>query len=482
MFSSTVTKILGALIGLFSLAFVPPVFLSLLYSDRLVGMFLFCFAVTLTSGLLLWGLNIRAGNSVSQVKSFLIVGSIWFVLGAFGALPFIFVVKLTFTDAVFETVSALTTTGATVISGLDALPKSLLYYRQQLQWLGGMGIIVLVVAILPMLNVGGMRLMKAELPGPMKDEKLAPRILSTARYLWATYMVVTTLCAVSYWAAGMSVFDAVSHAMSTISTGGFSTHDASIAYFNSPAIEIVAVVFMLAGGVNFSLHFLALRDRDFLCYWRDQEFRGFIYIILALVVMVTAGLALSGYYAGTLTSLRYALFEVVSVITSTGLGAADFSKWPGYLGMLLILISFIGGCAGSTAGGMKVVRVLYITKGAWREIRRLLHPHAEFHIKHNSRRINHDMADSIRGFMFFYCMVTILLTLGMVATGLDYASAFSAVAACINDLGPGLGEVSSSFATVAPSGKWLMVFAMIVGRLEVFTLLVLFHPMYWREV
>lgn len=473
---------MGALIGLFSLSFIPSIFLSLIYKDHLETIFLFCLATTAISGLLLWAMNLRADNTITHVKSFLVVGLIWFILGGFGALPFLLVIKLSFTEAVFETVSALTTTGATVISGLDVLPKSLLYYRQQLQWLGGMGIIVLVVAVLPMLNIGGMRLMKAETPGPMKDEKLAPRILNTARYLWVTYVFLTILCAAAYWVFGMSLFDAVSHAMSTISTGGFSTHDASIAFFDNVGIEMVAVVFMLAGAVNFALHFLALRDRNVFSYWRDQEFRGFIYIIFFIVVMIAFGLFFSGYYDNMLTALRFSLFEVVSIITSTGLGAADFSIWPAYLGVFLILISFIGGCAGSTAGGMKVVRVLYITKGAWREIRRLMHPRAEFHIKHNGRRVNHDTADSIRAFMFFYCFITVLLTMAMVATGLDYASAFSAVAACINDLGPGLGEVASSFKTVTSPGKWLMIFAMIVGRLEIFTLLVMFHPLYWREI
>lgn len=482
MFTSTVSKTLGILILFFSLSFLPPLVLSLLYGDDLAEVFLISLMIAVVSGTMLWGMNAKAGNDISHVRSFLIVGSIWFVLGMFGAIPFILATDLGFTEAVFETISGLTTAGATVMSGLDKMPKSLLYYRQQLQCLGGMGIIVLVVAILPMLNIGGMRLLKAEIPGPMKDEKFTPRILHTARYLWIIYLAITFLCALAYWLFGMSVFDAVGHAMSTVSTGGFSTHDASIGYFHSIGIEISSVIFMLAGAANFGLHFTAIRNRSGLCYWRDQEFMAFVYIILFLVFIVTIGLTLSGYYQDYLTSLRYALFEVVSVITSTGLGTADFSKWPGYLGVLLILISFIGGCAGSTAGGMKVVRVLYITKGAWREIRRLMHPRAEFHIKHNGRRVNHDMADSIRGFMFFYCVVTVFLVIAMVATGLDYASAFSAVAACINVLGPGLGEVASSFATVSDAGKWLMIFAMVIGRLEIFTLMVLFHPLYWREV
>jgi trk system potassium uptake protein TrkH len=482
MFGSTVLKVIGGLIVLFSLSYVPPILLSQLFHDQLAVPFLICFAVTVISGLLLWTANIRAVNDVSHVKSFLIVGSIWFVLGLFGSLPFMLITHLSFTEAVFETVSGLTTTGATVISGLDTLPKSLLYYRQQLQWLGGMGIIVLVVALMPMLNIGGMRLLKAEIPGPMKDDKLTPRILNTARYLWIIYLLLTLLCAGAYWLFGMSFFDAVAHAMTTVSSGGFSTHDASMGFFNKPAIEIASVIFMLAGAVNFGLHFLALRSRSVSCYWRDQEFKAYIYIILFIVIIVTAGLLWSGHYDNVLTALRYSLFEVVSVITSTGYGTADFSKWPGYLGLLLILSSFIGGCAGSTAGGMKVVRVLYIVRGAWREIRRLLHPRAEFHIKHNGRPVSHEMADSIRGFMFLYCIVTAVLVMAMVATGLDYASAFSAVAACLNVLGPGLGEVATSFATVTPIGKWLMVFAMIIGRLEIFTLLVLFHPMYWREI
>ena len=389
--------------------------------------------------------------------------------------------QLSFTDSVFESVSGFTTTGATVISGLDHLPKSILYYRQQLTFIGGIGVVVLAVAILPMLGVGGMSLYRAETPGPMKDSKLTPRIIETARAFSYTYVGLCFACALAFWAAGMSLFDAIGHSFAILATAGFSTHDANFTFFESPLIEAIASLFMLLGAINFSLHFLAWRGRSLRCYLEDRELRFFLLATAGLIGLFTAVLTWSGHYPDVWQALRPASFNVISVLTTTGFVSADFSKWPLFLPVLLILIAFMGGCAGSTAGGVKVMRVMLLYKQGMREVLRLAHPHGVFPIKVAGKVLPSHVVDAIWGFFSLYVISAIVLTLLMMATGLDAVTALSAVSASLNNMGTGLNELGSTFAPVTVFGKWVLIFAMLLGRLEIFALLVLLSPAFWRN-
>jgi len=334
--------------------------------------------------------------------------------------------------------------------------------------------------VLPMLGIGGMQLYKAEAPGPFKEEKLTPRLSQTARYLWGFYVGMTGACALAYWLAGMSAFDAVAHAFSTVSTGGFSTHDASLGFFDNPLIEGIAILFMTLGAINFSVHYLAWRQRSLLTYLGNVEVRTFLLIILAVVLVIGGFLHFAGTYPDYNSALRNSIFEVVSVITSTGFGTVDFSHWPSFVPVLLIFISFIGGCGGSTAGGMKVMRIVLLTHQGWREVRRLIHPRAQLPIRVGNQVVSVQTVQAVWGFMAAYVVSFVILMLLMMATGLDQVSAFSAIAATMNNLGPGLGEVATSFSSVSEPGKLIAVFAMLLGRLEIFTILVLMTPEFWR--
>ena len=437
--------------------------------------------IAFACGLTVWWM---AGNQKSTLRrkdGFVVVVLFWIALSLLGALPFLLGPHLDFVDAFFEAVSGFTTTGATVITHLDDLPRSMLYYRQQLQWLGGMGLVVLAVAILPLLGIGGMRIYRAETPGPMKDEKITPRLAQSARALWTIYVLLTIACALAYWSAGMTPFDAIGHAFSTISTGGFSTHDASLGYFNSEAIESIATVFMLVGGINFSIHFLAMRNRTLRPYFRDVEVRTYLLLITTALLIVASVLWLTGQNPSLSHATVSAYFEVVSVITSTGFGADDFTRWPLFLPVFLIFISFIGGCGGSTAGGMKVMRIMLLFKQGLREINSLIHPRLVSPIKIGGRVLQQRTIEAVWGFFAVYMLVFAVLTLAMMATGLDQVSAFSAVATSINNLGPGLGDVAYNFASINPAAKLISVFAMLMGRLEIFTILVLFTPSFWLD-
>jgi len=474
-------RIVGLLGIGFSLTMLPPVFVSLWYQDHQAEHFLKSFAIAFTLSLIAWSLTRKQDITLRRRDGFLVVALFWTALSLLGALPFLFGPHLNFVDAFFEAVSGFTTTGATVITQIDAMPRSILYYRQQLQWLGGMGLVVLAVAILPLLGIGGMHIYRAETPGPMKEEKITPRLTHGARALWIIYVLLTVACALAFWLAGMTPFDAIGHAFSTISTGGFSTHDASIGYFHSEMIESVATVFMLAGGINFSIHYLAMRNKSLWPYLQDVEVRAFLLIILGALLLVALVLWLTGTNPSPWHATVSAYFEVVSIITSTGLGADDFSQWPLFLPAFLIFISFIGGCGGSTAGGMKVMRILLLTKQGLREIDNLVHPRSIKPIKIGGRVLQERTVEAVWGFFAVYIMVFIVLTLAMMATGLDQVSAFSAVATSINNLGPGLGEVAYNFADVHPYGKLIAVIAMLLGRLEIFTILVLFTPSFWLD-
>ncbi|TDY03707.1 TrkH family potassium uptake protein [Thiohalophilus thiocyanatoxydans] len=476
-----ITRLFGILMMLYSLSFLPSVGIAILYDDGQAIIFGLSLLITFVGGLFLWFPNIRQRAELSVRDGFLVVTLFWAILGMVGALPFILGLHLSITDAVFESISGFTTTGATVIAGLDQLPPSILYHRQQIQWLGGMGVIVLAVAILPLLGVGGMQLYRAEASGVAKQEKITPRIAETARALWIIYLVLTLACAIAYWIAGMNLFDAVGHAFTTVATGGFSTHDASIAHFNSIAIEIIAIVFMLAGGVNFAIHFVAWRRMTLRPYVNDPEVRSYGYIFMLGLLIITLSLYLAGEYTGASSSLRYAAFQVTSILTSTGFTTADFSLWPLHIPLVLVILSFTGSCAGSTAGGIKIIRIILLAKLGLRQLFQLAHPQAISVVKLGGKAISEEVLYSVWGFYVLYIVTALLLTVAMMAAGLDLESAFGAVVATINLLGPGLGDVASNFSGVNAVIKWLGVFGMLVGRLEVFTLLILFLPAYWRH-
>ena len=462
---------------------LPPVVISLIYGDGSVSAFIQGFAVTLIAGAIIW-YPVRKENRELRLRDgFVVVAAFWVVLGTFGAAPLLFSTapSMTITDAVFEAISGLTTTGATVLSGLDDLPKSILYYRQQLQWLGGMGIIVLAVAVLPMLGVGGMQLYRAETPGPVKDTKLTPRITETAKALWYIYLGLTVVCAIFYLLAGMNLFDAICHSFSTVAIGGFSTHDASIGYFDSSFVENVAIVFMFLAGINFSLHFFAWRSNSIRHYLTDPEFRAYTLIIFGLLFVVLAVLYMSGEYDSLKETITKGVFQVVSIATTTGFTTTNFSAWPGMLPVLLLFASFIGGCAGSTGGGMKVIRCLLLYKQGIREVRRLVHPNAEMPVKLGSMPVPQRVIDAVWGFFAVYVVLFVLMMIVVLATGIDQVTAFSAIAASLNNLGPGLGDVATGFSDINNISKWVCICAMLLGRLEIFTLLVLVSPTFWRH-
>lgn len=477
-----VISITGLLCIFFSFSVVPAILVSWYYHDSEVVDLSISFFLMLLTGVVLWLTNLGGQLNVRSKDGFLVVTLFWLLLGVLGMLPFKLSLHVSAVDALFESVSGLTTTGATVFSNLDAMQPSILFYRQELQWFGGMGLIVLAVAVLPMLGIGGMSLYRAETPGPMKEDKIMPRLYVGSRILWLIYVGLTVICALAYWLAGMSVFDAVSHSLTTISTGGFSTHDASLGFFHSEAIDDIAVIFMLLGAINFGVHYMALHHRSLNTYFKDIEVRFFLIFIAAAVATVALGLWLNGYTAHQEGILQTSVFEVVSIITTTGYGIDDFSIWPVYLPFLLILISFVGGCGGSTAGGVKVVRTNILIRLGYREILRLVHPKGLFAVRIGNKLVTDGTLQSILGFFSLYmASFAFLLLLLMAVTDVDQVTAFSAIATCINNTGPGLREVALSFSSLNDSGKIISIAAMLLGRLEIFSVLVLLHPAFWRS-
>ena len=477
-----IQKILGLLLAVFSLIFLPPLLIAHWTRDGTGSAFAIAFAVILCAGLVLWLPVRKVTRDLKLRDGFIVVVLFWVVLGSCGAIPFMLVdeLKMSLCDAIFESLSGLTTTGATVIVGIDTLPPSILFYRQLLQWLGGMGIIVLAVAILPILGIGGMQLYRAETPGPMKDAKLTPRITETAKALWYIYLGLTIACAGSYYLAGMDFFDAMAHSFSTVAIGGFSTHDLSLGYFDNPLIEAIAVMFMFFAGINFSLHFLAFRQRNIRPYILDSEFKMYAGVIVGTCTICGIGLGATLYQGDWTQAFRLGIFQAVSIGTTTGFTTTQFQIWPGFLPILLIYASFIGACAGSTGGGIKVIRFLLLYKQGRREIQRLIHPNAIITIKMGGRPVSDRIVNAVWGFFATYVAVFAVLLLSVMATGLDQVTAFSAVAACLNNLGPGLGEVSAHYGALSNGAKMILSFAMVLGRLEIFTLLVLLTPTFWR--
>ncbi len=478
-----ILRILGLLLMVYSITMLPPVVVDLIYQENSALPFLESFALMLTAGLLLYLPLHNHRKELRLRDGFMVVVMFWFVLGSVGGLPLYLsgVHDISITDAVFESISGLTTTGATVIVGLDTLPHAILFYRQQLQWLGGMGIIVLAVAVLPMLGIGGMQLYRAETPGPVKDTKLTPRITETAKALWYIYLTLTVCCGLAYWLAGMNAFDAIAHAFSTVAIGGFSTHDASIGHFDNAGIQLIAIVFMLISGVNFALHFTVVRQHRLTPYLRDAEFRTYIMVLLVVSIVTIGYLWFTETFDSPTESIIEGLFQVVAIGTTTGFTTQEYYTWPGFLPVLLLYVSFIGGCAGSTGGGIKVIRILLLVKQGVRELQRLVHPSGQFAVKIGRKPVPDNVIEAVWGFFAAYFAISALMILLLMASGLNQDTSFSAVAACLNNLGPGLDQVGQNFASINDFAKWVLCLAMLLGRLEIFTLLVLLTPGFWKK-
>ncbi|MAG00103.1 MAG: TrkH family potassium uptake protein [Arenicellales bacterium] len=478
-----VLRVLGILLMIFSSTHLPPFIIAIVSEDGASQPFLIAWGVTLATGALAWSSVRHHKHELRYRDGFMIVVLFWSVLAAFGALPFLFAERpeISITNAFFESMSGLTTTGATILTGIDDLPISIRYYRQQLQWLGGMGIVVLAVAVMPMLGVGGMQLYRAETPGPLKDSKLTPRITETAKALWYIYLGLTIVCAISYRLAGMSTFDAITHSFSTVAIGGFSTHDASLGFFPGHGVMLISMIFMLLSGVNFALHFSAWRIKSIRGYFKDNETVVYFSIVAVAGVITSGVLLFNNTFDHPADALWNGWFQVVSVATTTGFTINGFSWWPSLLPVMLIIMSAIGGCAGSTAGGMKVIRALLLFKQGRREISKLVHPNALIPIKLNGRPVPEGVITSVWGFFALYVLSYVCLSLVMTITDSDLVTAFSSVTACLNNLGPALGNAAENYSAISSPGKWVLAFTMLLGRLELFTLLVLLSRSFWRN-
>lgn len=483
MHFDVVQRILGFLLMVFSLTLLPPILVDLIYQENHWDDFVIPLLLNLSVGFLLWYPARHNRREMRIRDGFFISVMFWVVLGLVASTPFQLTpeLQLSFTDAVFEATSGLTSTGASVITGLDALPHGILYYRQQLNWLGGLGIVVLAVAILPMLGVGGMQLYKTEMSGPSKNDKIAPRIAETAKGLWLVYLYLTLACIAAFWLGGMSLFDAVGYAFSAMSLGGFAPHDASMGYYDSPYLVFIGGVFILIGGINFTLHFTAWRTMGATHYWANPEARAYLTIVALATAIVGSTLFVHDTYPGLMDSLLHGFFHVVSIMTTTGLTTTDASSWPLFVPILLIMLSFVGGSAGSTAGGMKVVRTLLLWKQGVRELHRLLHPNSVTPVKLGTQSVPDAVISAVWAFFVLYIFTAVTITLLFMATGLDFPTSFATTAATLNNMGVGLhGSVNGGFAVLSDTATWIGTFAMLLGRLELFTLLVLFTRAFWR--
>ena len=472
----SILKLFSILILFFSISYVFPIVVSIIFNDGAISLFLYPLIGVSSIGLSGFYITRNVNNELSQKDGFIIIVMFWVVLCFAGSIPFN-LSGMTFIDSIFESMSGITTTGATVVSNLYNLPESLLFYRQLLQWMGGMGLIVLAIAVMPLLGIGGGQIYKTEIPGAMGEQRLTPRIKETAQVLWLIYFGLTLICGVFYYIGGMNAFDAVSHAMSTVAIGGFSTHNESIGYFNSLSIEIVCIIFMLLSAFSFTLHYFAIFRKKPLKYFYDPELRFFISILIIIFILgiVISNLSMQG------PSIREIAFHSVSMLTTTGFSITNTSNWPFSLSFLLLVGAFIGACAGSVGGGVKSWRVLTMINHAYKNIMTIIHPNSVMTLKIGTKSIDDGVATSVWGFFSIYVISFILLLLFVLVSGLDFESAFSAVGACLNNLGPGLGIVSENYSDISSSTKGILAFAMLLGRLEIFTLLVILTPMFWSK-
>ncbi len=479
-----IAHVLGLTLMLFSLAYLPPIGTAFYYLDGTLPAFLESMGLSFFVGLLLWLITRRYKRELKPRDGFSLVVLLWGGMAAVATLPLLKTMpSLSFTDAYFETISGLTTTGSTVLSGLDTLPPTINLWRCELVWLGGMGLIVLAVAILPLLGVGGMQMYKAETPGPMKDAKLTPRITETAKGLWLVYFGISIACGLAYWLAGMTAFDAIVHAFSTMGLGGFSSHDASFGYFDSTLIELVSILFMLIAGVNFASHFLAVRRFTLAPYRDDPEARWFWLVTLVSCVGLALFLWLHQVYPDYITALRYAAFNTVSIATSTGYSNTDYNLWPMFAPLWMLFLSSFASSSGSTGGGIKMIRAELLIMQALREFSKLIHPHAMLPVKVGQNVVTNQVIYAVLAFFFLYISNLSLLTMLLTASGLDIVTSFTAVVASINNTGPGLNQVgpATTYASLNDFQTWVCIYAMLVGRLELFTFLVLLTPGFWKK-
>jgi len=478
-----VYRALGMIIMLFGLTMLAPLILSYVMDDGAQTAYDEAFALTMLCGAFLWYRYHNCKRDLAIRDGFLMVVLVWTVLPAFAAIPLMIHLGLSHTDAYFETVSGLTTTGSTILSNIDTLPMSINLWRHQLVWIGGMGLIVLAIAILPLLGIGGRQMFKAETPGPMKDAKMTPRIAETAKGLWLVYFGVSVACILGFHWAGMSWFDAICHGFSTMGLGGFSTHDASFGFFDSPAIEAVAILFMLIAGMNFGTLFLAVHGRSLRPYLHDPEAGWFIGVTLVSILIVAIYIWKDGVYAELDTAVRHVAFNLVSIATTTGYASVDFALWPIFAPLWMLFLSSFVTSAGSTGGGIKMMRALLLYKQVFRELLRAMHPSAVYNVRIGGQVAPQSILFAVLAFGFMYMVSVVSLTLLMAFTGLDIISAFTAVVASINNTGPGLGVVgpSTTYAVLEDFQTWICIFAMLLGRLEIFTLLVVLTPAFWRK-
>ncbi len=472
------------IIGVFGLSMLLPLIISEWSDDAAQRAYDEAVLVTLGSGVLLWLLGRYWKRELKARDGILLVVLTWLLTPLFAALPLmLFLPDLSFTDAYFETMSGLTTTGATVLAGLDKLPASINIWRGQLHWLGGLGVIVLVVAVLPLLGVGGRQLYKAETPGPMKDDKLTPRMAETAKGLWKVYIQLTVILIALYWLFGMTASDALMHAFSVMGLGGFSSHDASFGFFHSLPLEVITEIFALLAGLNFAMHFMALRGRTLAPYLHDPEIRWFFAYVLGSCLMLGILLWARGIYLDFPSALRDASFSVISMATTLGLSTADFGAWPFFAGLWLLFLCSFSTSAGSTGGGIKMLRAVLLYKQVYRELQHLIHPHAQINIRLGEQMVPDRVIYAVLVFFFVYVSSIVSLSFLLSFTGLDVLTAFSAIVACINNTGPGLGQVgpSTTYAVLTDFQTWVCTFAMVLGRLELFTFLVVLTPAFWRK-
>lgn len=472
----SIVNLFSILVLFFSLSYIFPIIISLIFDDGATELFIYTLLGVGLIGLVGLLATRKVDNELSQKDGFVIIVLFWVVLCFAGSIPF-YLSGMNAIDSIFESMSGITTTGATVISNLDTLPESLLFYRQLLQWMGGMGLIVLAIAVMPLLGIGGGQIYKTEIPGAMGEQKLTPRIKETAQVLWLIYLGLTVLCAILYYLGGMGSFDAVSHAMSTVAIGGFSTHNDSIGHFNSIAIETICIVFMLLSAFSFTLHYFAVFKKKPLKYFYDPEIRFFM-SILAIIFIICAMISNMSNYG---PNLRELAFHSVSMLTTTGFSISNSSEWPFSISFILLIGAFIGACAGSVGGGVKSWRVLIMINHAHKNLMRIIHPNSVISLKIGTKNVNDEVATSVWGFFSIYIISFIILLLFVLITGVDFESAFSAVGACLNNLGPGLGIVSENYANINSASKGILAFAMLLGRLEIFTLLVILTPMFWSK-
>ena len=472
-----IINLFSILVLFFSFSYVFPIVVSIVFNDNSLYLFLPAFIFVGILGLIGFLLTKGVQRDLSSKDGFVIIVMFWLVLSLAGSIPF-YLSGMSPIDSFFESMSGITTTGATVISNIESLPESLKFYRQLLQWMGGMGLIVLAIAVMPLLGIGGGQLFKTDIPGAMGEQRLTPRIQETAKALWSIYLGLTVLCTIFFTIAGMSFFDAISHAMSTVSIGGFSTYNDSIGHFNDLTIEIICMIFMLLSAMSFALHYFSIYKSKSLKYFYDPELRFFISILLIIFILALSVNALSSQ---SNLSLRELAFHTVSTVTTTGFGISDTSTWSFSISFLLLIGAFIGACSGSVGGGVKSWRVMIMLNHAYSNIVKMIHPNSVVTLKVGTKSVDDNVATSVWGFFSIYVISFVILLMAVLISGLDLETAFSAVGACLNNLGPGLGLVSENYSEINSFAKGVLAFSMLLGRLEIFTLLIILTPMFWAK-